>query len=227
MTNGVLEEYDDGTRVSLSSYAGGAAPGGSWSTLTLIERAPDGTERMRNYKAEGDWFVPPTVESENPQQEPSNWKCAGCGEPEPFWCDCPTDVGYKKGCSQYVSKSKYRIALGLSAYPDKWEIQQAGIEALRAERDDYRSQIEDLLPAVNREAVEQRKRAEDLESTLKMVIQERDATFAHMLRRAEKAEANSAKAVWAFTSILSGHYKGQDEIEDFVRVVLQELTQND
>jgi hypothetical protein len=182
---------------------------------------------MRNYKADGDWFVPPTVESENPQQEPSNWKCAGCDEPEPFWCDCPTDVGYKKGCSQYVSKSGYRVALGLSAYPDKWEIQQAEIRALRAERDDYRSQIEELLPAVNREAVEQRKRAEDLEATMKMVIQERDATFAHMLRRAEKAEAKLAKAVWALTTILSGHYKGQDEIEDFARVVLQELTQND
>lgn len=38
------------------------------------------------------------------------------------------------------------------------------IEALEAERDDYASQIAELLPAVNREAVEQRARADALEA---------------------------------------------------------------
>lgn len=38
------------------------------------------------------------------------------------------------------------------------------IEALEAERNDYASQIAELLPAVNREAVEQRARADALEA---------------------------------------------------------------
>ena len=55
LAGGVLAEYDDGSTVFLSGYAGGAAIGGAWSTLTLMEKAPDGTLREREYKAQGDW----------------------------------------------------------------------------------------------------------------------------------------------------------------------------
>jgi hypothetical protein len=55
LAGGVIAEYDDGSTVFLSGYAGGAADGGAWSTLTLMERAPDGTLRERKYKAQGDW----------------------------------------------------------------------------------------------------------------------------------------------------------------------------
>jgi predicted nucleic acid-binding OB-fold protein len=44
-------------------------------------------------------------------------------------------------------------------------------------------------------------RIEELQSSLHWVIQERDDTFARMLRRAEEAEANLAKAVEALDMI--------------------------
>lgn len=46
-----LARYDDGSSVALDAYAGGAAPGGAWSFLTLRFRAADGTERVRHYEA--------------------------------------------------------------------------------------------------------------------------------------------------------------------------------
>lgn len=55
LAGGVIAEYDDGSTIFLSGYAGGAADGGAWSTLTLMEKAPDGTLREREYKAQGDW----------------------------------------------------------------------------------------------------------------------------------------------------------------------------
>ncbi len=42
----------------------------------------------------------------------------------------------------------------------------ARIEALTAERDDFADQISELLPSVNREAVEQRQRADAAEAKL-------------------------------------------------------------
>ncbi len=44
------------------------------------------------------------------------------------------------------------------------------LEAARAERDDFADQIANLLPAVNREAVEQRQRAEVAEAKLAKAI---------------------------------------------------------
>lgn len=55
LASGVIAEYDDDSTVFLSGYAGGAAIGGAWSTLTLMEKASDGTLRVREYKAQGDW----------------------------------------------------------------------------------------------------------------------------------------------------------------------------
>ena len=55
LAGGVIAGYDDGSTVFLSGYAGGAAIGGAWSTLTLMEKASDGTLRVREYKAQGDW----------------------------------------------------------------------------------------------------------------------------------------------------------------------------
>ncbi len=55
LAGGVIAEYDDDSTVFLSGYAGGAAIGGAWSTLTLMEKASDGTLRVREYKAQGDW----------------------------------------------------------------------------------------------------------------------------------------------------------------------------
>jgi hypothetical protein len=52
----------------------------------------------------------------------------------------------------------------LAAPPPIGYVARADYEALTAERDDYADQISNLLPAVNREAVEQRKRAETAEA---------------------------------------------------------------
>lgn len=55
MTNWKLAEYDDGTEVSVSWYAGGGSEGGEWSGLGLFKTAPDGTILKRAYAATGDW----------------------------------------------------------------------------------------------------------------------------------------------------------------------------
>ena len=47
--------YDDGTEIHLSGFAGGAAPGGAWSTLTLTRCRPGHPDECREYTADGDW----------------------------------------------------------------------------------------------------------------------------------------------------------------------------
>ena len=47
--------YDDGTEIHLSGYAGGAAPGGEFSTLTLMRKRPGKPTEMRRYTSDGDW----------------------------------------------------------------------------------------------------------------------------------------------------------------------------
>lgn len=49
-----LASYDDGGKVYLDSYAGGAASEGAWGTLTLRFVAADGTETRRLYRAEAE-----------------------------------------------------------------------------------------------------------------------------------------------------------------------------
>ena len=52
---GTLVEYDDGSRVSLSAFAGGASEGGAWSHLTLMKEEHDGAVSFRHYTADGGW----------------------------------------------------------------------------------------------------------------------------------------------------------------------------
>ena len=46
----VLAEYDDGSAVCMAGYAGGAAPGGAWSTLTLMEISASGHVTFMGYE---------------------------------------------------------------------------------------------------------------------------------------------------------------------------------
>jgi hypothetical protein len=55
---GTLLEYDDGSRVSLSAFAGGASEGGAWSHLTLMKEEHDGAVSFRHYTADGGWCSP-------------------------------------------------------------------------------------------------------------------------------------------------------------------------
>jgi len=55
---GTLLEYDDGSRVSLSAFAGGGSEGGAWSHLTLMKEEHDGAVSFRHYTAAGDWCSP-------------------------------------------------------------------------------------------------------------------------------------------------------------------------
>jgi hypothetical protein len=55
---GTLVEYDDGSRVSLSAFAGGASEGGAWSHLTLMKEEHDGAVSFRHYTADGGWCSP-------------------------------------------------------------------------------------------------------------------------------------------------------------------------
>jgi hypothetical protein len=62
-----IAEYDDGLRVYLDSYAGGAAPEGNFGTLTLRFVTADGTETRRLYRAEAETL--PTVKAGRVQSE--------------------------------------------------------------------------------------------------------------------------------------------------------------
>jgi hypothetical protein len=55
---GTLVEYDDGSRVSLSAFAGGASENGAWSHLTLMKEEHDGAVSFRHYTADGGWCSP-------------------------------------------------------------------------------------------------------------------------------------------------------------------------
>ena len=55
LAQGTVIEYDDGSRVSLSAFAGGASEGGAWSHLTLMKEEQDGAVSFRRYTADGGW----------------------------------------------------------------------------------------------------------------------------------------------------------------------------
>ena len=55
LAQGIVVEYDDGSRICLSAFAGGASEGGAWSHLTLMKEEQDGTASFRHYTADGDW----------------------------------------------------------------------------------------------------------------------------------------------------------------------------
>ena len=55
LAQGVIVEYDDGSRVSLCAFAGGASEGGAWSHLMLMKEEQDGAVSFRHYTAEGGW----------------------------------------------------------------------------------------------------------------------------------------------------------------------------
>lgn len=46
----LLAKYDDGSRVELGSYSGGAHPKGAWSEISLVFVSPDGNEIPRRYR---------------------------------------------------------------------------------------------------------------------------------------------------------------------------------
>jgi hypothetical protein len=54
----IIVEYDDGSQVSLSAFAGGASEGGAWSHLTLMKEEHDGAVSFRHYTAAGGWCSP-------------------------------------------------------------------------------------------------------------------------------------------------------------------------
>ncbi len=65
--NNPVAEYDDGSKVYISSYAGGAAKEGAWGTLTLMFVDPDGNHTIRPYVAAGParpWPVQETKDHE-------------------------------------------------------------------------------------------------------------------------------------------------------------------
>ena len=55
LAQSIIVEYDDGSRVSLSAFAGGASEGGAWSHLTLMKEEHDGAVSFRHYTAAGGW----------------------------------------------------------------------------------------------------------------------------------------------------------------------------
>ena len=55
LAQGIVVEYEDGSRICLSAFAGGASEGGAWSHLTLMKEEQDGSASYRHYTADGDW----------------------------------------------------------------------------------------------------------------------------------------------------------------------------
>ena len=47
--------YDDGSKIYLSSYSGGASKEGTFGKLTLMMVDENGDTFLRNFKAEEDW----------------------------------------------------------------------------------------------------------------------------------------------------------------------------
>ena len=53
--NDCLIEFDNGEKISLSSFSGGAAPEGIMGSITLIKEDEDGKATFRAYKSVTDW----------------------------------------------------------------------------------------------------------------------------------------------------------------------------
>jgi hypothetical protein len=68
----IVAEFDDGSRICLSAFAGGASEGGAWSHLTLMKEEQDGSTSYRHYTADGDWcsslFFPDLAELKGENQ---------------------------------------------------------------------------------------------------------------------------------------------------------------
>lgn len=65
----VLEEYDDGSVICLSSYAGGGSNTGLWGSLTLMRVTATGEMTFRDYAAlQSDWY--PSEVSKTPVRQP-------------------------------------------------------------------------------------------------------------------------------------------------------------
>lgn len=54
----VLSEYDDGSAVCLSGYAGGGSILGVWGSVTLMKIEANGSTTFRTYKTDSDWATP-------------------------------------------------------------------------------------------------------------------------------------------------------------------------
>ena len=50
-----IVNYDDGSKIYLSSYSGGASKEGAFGKLTLMMVDENGNTFFRNFKAEEDW----------------------------------------------------------------------------------------------------------------------------------------------------------------------------
>jgi len=57
--SGCVEEYDNGDRVCVWGWAGGASPGGHLSTLSVSYEAADGSRWNRTYRATEGWEEAP------------------------------------------------------------------------------------------------------------------------------------------------------------------------
>jgi hypothetical protein len=55
LAQGIVVEFDDGSRICLSAFAGGGSEGGAWSHLTLMKEEQDGAASFRHYTADGGW----------------------------------------------------------------------------------------------------------------------------------------------------------------------------
>ena len=58
LAQSIIVEYDDGSRVSLCAFAGGASENGAWPHLTLMKEEHDGAVSFRHYTADGGWCSP-------------------------------------------------------------------------------------------------------------------------------------------------------------------------
>ena len=53
----VLEEYDDGTRITMDSYSGGGSAQGIWGRMVIRKTLRDGTTMTRTLEATEDWQI--------------------------------------------------------------------------------------------------------------------------------------------------------------------------
>jgi len=104
-------------------------------------------------------------------------------------------------------------AVRLSLDHEKCAKQDAELAADWDEAADHIEALTKQLEAARLDAKEAKARIEELQSRLRWVIEERDDTFARMLRRAEEAEAKLAKAVDETLDAASAYMKKQYGIE--------------
>ena len=97
--NDCLIEFDNGEKISLSSFSGGAAPEGIMGSITLLKEGESGKTTFRTYKSVTDWQSGlQEVSALEPAPDHSEWNAALEEAAKEIDCGCDGACMWPHAC---------------------------------------------------------------------------------------------------------------------------------